>query len=906
MKRISFILSILILVIALMGPLSSPLIVNATTYTSVNNISDPKIRNAFKIWSVAICAGMSEAEAAGMIANAEAESGIDGTKLESLYGEEYTIGPQHQQAFANLCNYAINTMFKGYRDRGWKIIGSTDAHGHKVESITPSNYPHSVTSSAYIGKTRTGSLDHFLPGMGMFQFTGETASRLMYFASDIRHTDWYDEDTQLVYIYRLTGEYLYGRADWILNKYIGNQYGNSPEYCADYFKWVFEMGKSDSTFNPNDQKCIDTGRETKAREWYTRFHNNNGINCDYSYGVRILNEAGFPIKYISDNRIKERSILHTYFCPVIEITLSNGFDFDIAGEADNYAKEASISLLRHMPEYTTTGHVQEGIDPVVDKKYSLYDLFGSDIHWYRYFGESTYPATLLDYVWSGVDQHKEDQLWGSAQSVLKTVFYTSETYLSCNVYKDRPTVLTTASVAEGKTDPRVSLLLLGHFNGLSYVKGSLFMEIAKKIVSLVSYFMGPEPIYQLKSVFDFITGNEIWGTVAVPLVMLIVAISMIFFIVSLVGKAKNFAIGKSSLRELLKRFIIGVLALSIIFIFAARPETLNNIVTKAATIVDEVFNSAMTASHFEDDVVGSSDGTNTIEAMLWRTAIFEPWCKGQFGYSYNELYTQYATDLADGQSKMPQSILNPDDLENLNEGEYLYNSAEYTGDVIVPVGNNRYIRNWAAFLYSCQSKYHIDYEYTSGKKSPPAEINFPNATTTAYDTRVYADIFRVIDAQMDISPQIYKDNIVYNYTGSHKIDTSFNTQGRLMIVYAIVLFAAFMPAIISKLKNLALLFFTLIQAIFYGIKELAKEGSGLNEIPEKIKTYAIGYFVAALRLYILVVLYDILVGKSIVQTIMFGFLTVAVYSLSVDNIRSSTHRITNGFKRTKEYIINKI
>lgn len=900
-KLFAIILSLLICVTALVGPLS-PLDVDACYYTSVNSISDPQKRNAFKIWSVAKCAGMSDEEAAGILGNATVESSIDGTVLEGRYDDPYTFNVQWKQtAAADLCFYTRNTTFPAWKSQGYTINSSVDRYGHKVQYVAGDEHHSSINTSAYVG------IDgHYLPGIGVFQFTGPGASKLINFASSISK-NWWDIDTQLIYTFKLDGENTYGKAQWLLNSYSIHTY-NTPENCAYYFFWVFEAGHSDTTFDVTSDaggSSVDN-RKSNARYWYEEFRN---CGPDRTYGYNILKTAGYPIRHATDDGILDRSILHSYAGRVLEFPQSNGFAFDITGEADEYAKTASTALLRAMPDYATNGHIDTSVDPILAKKYSLYDLFGSDIHWYRYYGEATKPAGVLDHFWSGITQGKEHELYGDIGKVIDTIFYTSTTYLSCNVYSGRPTVLTVQSLTEGNCDPRVTTFQtkLTTFNGATYVGGSFFMSIAKAIVSLVSYLMGPRPIEDLRWVADFITGNEVWHTVAVPLVMFIAGLSIIFFILSIVGKAKNYTLGRSSLREVLKRFFIGVLALGIIFVLAARPGVFNDIIEKGATIVDNTFNSILTVTHTEDDVVGSTDGTKTTEAMLWRTAIFEPWCMGQFGRRYNELYTQYATGLGAGKSKMPQSILTPEQIADLSGTDYAFSSATYTGDVVVPVGNNYYIRNWAAFLYSCQSKYHIDYLYTSGSKAPAAEITFPNAQTTARDSSLFADTFRVIDAQMDISPQIYSsEKIVYNYSGASEIKNYFGTQGRLMVVYAIILFVSFVPAILMKLKNLALLFFTCIQAVFFGIKELAKEGTGLSEIPGKLKTYTVNYILAALKLFILTILFDLLVGKSIAQTILYGVFAVAVYGLTYANIRQGVSKVKSTVRRGTTYIKNKI
>ena len=241
-KLFAIILSLLICVTALVGPLS-PLDVDACYYTSVNSISDPQKRNAFKIWSVAKCAGMSDEEAAGILGNATVESSIDGTVLEGRYDDPYTFNVQWKQtAAADLCFYTRNTTFPAWKSQGYTINSSVDRYGHKVQYVAGDEHHSSINTSAYIGTD-----GHYLPGIGVFQFTGPGASKLINFANSISK-NWWDIDTQLIYTFKLDGENTYGKAQWLLNSYSIHTY-NTPENCAYYFFWVFEAGHSDTTFD---------------------------------------------------------------------------------------------------------------------------------------------------------------------------------------------------------------------------------------------------------------------------------------------------------------------------------------------------------------------------------------------------------------------------------------------------------------------------------------------------------------------------------------------------------------------------------------------------------------------------------------------------------------------------------
>ena len=262
----------------------------------------------------------------------------------------------------------------------------------------------------------------------------------------------------------------------------------------------------------------------------------------------------------------------------------------------------------------------------------------------------------------------------------------------------------------------------------------------------------------------------------------------------MVKKVANYATGKGGgPKDIIERFVIGVFAIGFLFVSLYNPSQLNALMYQATTAVDNIFNYALNESCVNDEVIHCEDVNMQTHAYLWRTAIFQPWCRGQFsGLNYNECYTNYAT-LADGQKAMPQSNqeVNPADTS----GNPFFNSTKYTGDVVVPIGGGKVVRNWAAFLMSCGSKYHID--YTLKDKTEASEVNldspvfFPldSSLTAAYDSTLMADTYRVIDAQFDVSPQLYADgSIVNNYTGAKAPNYYYFQESYVMLFNALMLF----------------------------------------------------------------------------------------------------------------------
>lgn len=885
----------LVCIILLVVMICSMFVMPNNVYAYGINDSNDRDRVAYKLWSIGKVAGMTDEQCAGMIGNAAHESGLDPESVECFNSIAYEfngVSITEGKYITDFCDYTLRVVFPTWENDGGNLPEYTDKHGH-TWTPTKSNSGNPFSMSTYCA-TDDG---HFAPGIGLFQWTGSRFSKLRNFANSKR-MNWFDEDLQMLFTFNLVDNSIQDMASWIANIYIPNYQEASVDQCTEVWRSEFEGGSTGM------DAC-----KAYAQEFYDKF---KGTNGDVEYGKEILKKCNFPVRLANATReIVDRSIIHEFASPVIVFARSAGFQFDVDGSADEYAYTASAELLKSMKEYVESEDklVTTAGNDVLSKKYSLYDLFGSDIHWYRYLGESTQYVKLLDHVWSAYDQDKMDLL-----SLGDTVFYESNDYLSTTLYKFRPKVLTVQDTVEGKSDPRVKVITNERLNGYNFVVGNVLMFFAKWIVGLVGYLMGPQPIKDLRKVADLVFSIDIWPKVLLPLVFSLIAISMVFFILSFVGKVKNYTVGRAGRKEVIKRFVVGVLCLGITLAFAYNPSSFVNISEKIATFADTVFNAALTDGFYEDDVVGSTDGTKTVEAMLWKTAIFEPWCIGQFGDRYEHLYTQYATDLKSGQSKMEQSNFllqthadgSPYKNSDIQPGTIEYSSASYTGDVLVPVGNNVYIRNWAAYLYSCQSKYHIDQNFIDGYEDVPETdpIVFPNMYTTAYDGNVAADTFRVIDAQMNISPQLYTDKVINSYADAHMIKNNFHSQGRNMLIYAFILLVAFLPAIIQKLYHLARMFIFTVQVILSGIMELAKEGAGLKQTPSQFFEHVVQYFLAALRLFVLVQLYYVLVGQSMLQTILFCILTLGVYSITYNWLRNTIRSVPTRIRYIKTRIDN--
>ena len=184
------------------------------------------------------------------------------------------------------------------------------------------------------------------------------------------------------------------------------------------------------------------------------------------------------------------------------------------------------------------------------------------------------------------------------------------------------------------------------------------------------------------------------------------------------------------------------------------------------------------------------------------------------------------------------------------------------------------------------SKYHIDYSLDVGTAKDVdlnAPVQFPTANTTYGDKTLLADTFRVVDAQMDISPQYFEGGLsTNNYTNSHRLKDDFMMQGSVAIFNALFI----------------LLIITTIKIIYFTILELFKEGNG-REFWSTLKNTFLGYIIGSIKICILVTLYMLFVDKGIFMSIMFIVLSIVVYGFSIQDIKRFASDVKYHISRLK-------
>lgn len=234
--------------------------------SSVGDVSGLALEYAAKAWAVGKAIGMTDEQCAGMLGNMQAESGMDATSIETIYDEPFNINGAKKSAAANdLCAFVTTSMRQKYVSSGMGVSGHTTAAGCTMASAGGSP---SLISSAYEG------LDgHFYPGLGLFGFTGASASSLAAYAASAGR-NWYDFDLQMAFSLDTSGGY--GRASWVQSWISSGSKPATPEEAAQQWNVSFEG-------NAGNFKGDVKGQY--ARQWYDQFAGTLG---DQTYAQSVL------------------------------------------------------------------------------------------------------------------------------------------------------------------------------------------------------------------------------------------------------------------------------------------------------------------------------------------------------------------------------------------------------------------------------------------------------------------------------------------------------------------------------------------------------------------------------------------------------------------------------------------
>ena len=131
--------------------------------------SEETLKNAKICYSIFKGYGLTNIQIAGILGNWDTESGIDFTTVEGIYTEPHEYGEKTKAAIEGPNDYCINSLFPKY-------VGKVN-----------------INKNAY-----KGSDSSYYPGIGIAQFTGPAAEKLLGLAPTF-NKEWYDVDFQIAF-----------------------------------------------------------------------------------------------------------------------------------------------------------------------------------------------------------------------------------------------------------------------------------------------------------------------------------------------------------------------------------------------------------------------------------------------------------------------------------------------------------------------------------------------------------------------------------------------------------------------------------------------------------------------------------------------------------------------------------
>lgn len=576
---------------------------------------------------------------------------------------------------------------------------------------------------------------------------------------------------------------------------------------------------------------------------------------------------------------KTRSIKGDFFNKVFSIKLTDGSTLSTTNElADN---RKNYNELIAANSATTSC--------------SLYDRFGGKIKFIPYFGESKLSTNIVDKFYSSLmDNEAEFELsWDTIKTLL------SSSAISNNiVYSTRPAVLSKDDIENDYRDSRVECYNIGTSTttGGNAMTGNFFLNLSANLTEIVCWISSAGLFNFVADIFDFLCNNGLKDILEVAgRVFLLLA--MIVSIFKLISQAFKVLKGKFSFSKFIQSLLSCLISLGFIFSLTANPGAFSSTFKTVVSFVDSVFDSGLNSIANGDEIVHSDTTTDNVRnAVLWSTTVFDPWCKGMFQNSYDHLYTLF--DDNSNHIKMAQS--NDVVGTNWESGEIRYNSKDLTGDVSVPLGNNKNIKNWAALAWSCQSIYHLN--ATEDDDSSNIASTWPRATATYYNSNIFIDNFRWIDAKLDISPMYYaSDSVVNNYPKCKTYKETFVENGLFSLFMTLFLIPILIVGI-RRLKFSILLIAGGIRLWYYSFMDffINDDYSFLQNL-KKLLSPLYDYFWHSMVIFIEITFFYKFVGKSFLSNVV--YLILSIYILSLTPIRS-TSQVKNAVNKIKYSVKN--
>lgn len=401
------------------------------------------------------------------------------------------------------------------------------------------------------------------------------------------------------------------------------------------------------------------------------------------------------------------------------------------------------------------------------KEYSMYDRFGPNINFFTYLGEVKIQTNIIDKIYTVMINNGSMGI-----SDVMDIFKSDSHSVNNVVYDNR------VDISNSNQDPRYVAWSNSTGLGGNTSVGNFYLTIGKFVNEIFSFVITGKLFDVFIDKISLIN-DDLQDTLKTIMKTLFTMV-LIFVAVNLLRFLIKYLKGSMGSKAVFSKGMYGLLASLIILAFGAAPLKLLPIVQKIVDIKDSIFEYSM-EQVIDNNVVNNSE--DPIEASLWYINVFNPWCQGMYGTTYDKMYTKYAID-TDGISEDNTLPMSDDNILERFKDEYRYSCKDTCGDVKIPLGNSKYERNWAALGWSIQSIYHI-----GAIKGTNGSTTWPNAETTIKNNNIYIDDLRYIDAITNISEEYCKTGkTTGNIPSSGKnapraYGTSYMIKGGLLSAY---------------------------------------------------------------------------------------------------------------------------
>lgn len=448
-----------------------------------------------------------------------------------------------------------------------------------------------------------------------------------------------------------------------------------------------------------------------------------------------------------------------------------------------------------------------------EKDLSLYDRFGGNLKFIPYYGEKKFKITIADKIYGNIKDNNKDFV-----IELDDIFEESRAKINNKVYDGRTDIVSEENYDAGFEDPRRSAYTGLPSSGGSGTLGNAYLTFSNLITETVIYLSGRGLFEDINTLWDYAIDSGVYEyieTMTKSLMPLVVAFFVFGLLRGIIGLVK----GNESIGKILLKVLNFLVSIGIIYLMLVNPNVFRDLTSMAITKTDELFDKALVDE--ANEVASSDDDKYLLLATMWQKTVLDPWSQGMFdGRTYDEMYTQYS-DKPDSK-KLPQS--NDNIREEWDEGKK-YSSKTVTGDIKIPKGNDKFVRNWAALAWSTQSNYHIN-AVEASEESDDSDVNmndtWPKAKVTPNNNDIYVDNFRWLDAKLNISPgYVSPEKHDNNYIKSDPYKESFIKYGFKSILMALLLLPMLNP-IFRKLVVLVQIITIGVRWVYFSIMSIIK------------------------------------------------------------------------------------